>query len=288
MSRTRLEGSPLIADREYDPQVAHTIWELERAVKRGRASEATRRALVKAHVDQLRMIEERAAVPEQERSFLFLQPRVVPGILMIPGEGEGCAGLHHLGERFHRRGFAVLASSLSYRVLGQPGRSPFYWQTCLDETEGRYDMLQHYASRIAVLGVGFGATMALHLATSRRVSSVLALFPTLHASLGLRERFEAVLRRLMPRQKTPPGWSMQRRMATENAREKADRLGTRILVIAEERHDRSEAGRSVRVAQRLLASRAAELRLVPPTQPDSRLELPPELLEELITFARPR
>jgi dienelactone hydrolase len=288
VNHTPTEDSPRESAQEYDSQVAHTIWELERRVRRGRTSDATRRALLSAHVDQMRMIEERAGVPEVGRSFALLQNRVAPGALLIPREGEACEHLEPLGRALQRRGFNVLASSLSYRVLGQPTRSPQYWQTCLDEAENRYDMLNHYASRLSIVGVGLGAAIALHLATRKRVHAIVAMFPTLDASIGLNERLRALMRRVFPRLlASPPGWEMQRRMAADDARSKAPRLTVPILAVAEDRRD-GEAGRSARAARKLEARQVAQVELVPRGRSAVPSELPETTIDNVVEFLRRR
>lgn len=288
MNHTPTEDSPREPAQEYDSQVAHTIWELERRVRRGRTSDATRRALLSAHVDQLRMIEERGGVPEAGRSFALLQNRVAPGVLLIPGEGEVCEHLKPLGAHLQRRGFNVLASSLSYRVLGRPTRSPQYWQTCQDEAENRYDMLNHYASRLSIIGVGLGAAIALHVASRKRVHAVVALFPTLDASIGINERLRTLMRRVFPRLLTStPGWSMQRRMATNDARDKAPRLTVPILAVIEDRND-GEAGRSTRAARKLEELKLAQVELIPRGRPAVASELPETTIESIVAFLRRR
>jgi dienelactone hydrolase len=237
----------------------------------------------------MRLIEERAGVDEEGRSFALLQGRVAPGVLLLPGEMQDCRVVRRLAERFYERGNTVLASSLAYRTLDLPGLSPVYWQTCLDEAENRYDMLQHYASRVGIVGAGLGATMALHVATTKRVNNVVALMPTFDARVGIGERMRALLRRVVPRRRKPPaGWSTQRSVAAENAREAAAKHAIPLLVIAEERRDRSDVGRSVRVAQRLASQSGGPIHLFPPGTVESPDELPDELVEKVMTFLRGR
>lgn len=287
-NHTPAEDSPRDSETEYDPQVAHTIWELERRVRRGRTSDATRRVLLSAHVDQLRMIEERLDVPEAGRSVAFLQNRVAPGVLMLPGEGETCEHLEPLGRALYRRGFNVLASSLSYRELGQPTRSPYYWQTCLDEAENRYDMLNHYASRVSVVGVGLGAAIALHLASRKRVHAVVALYPTLDARVGLSERLRGLMRRVFPRwMAAPAGWETQRHVAADEARRKAPKLTVPIFAVAEERRD-GESGRATRSAKKLQAAGLAEIELLPRGRDAVPGELPDATLDNIVAFLRRR
>jgi hypothetical protein len=71
------EESPQAPRPAYDFEVAHTIWELERTVRRGRVTDATRLSLVNAHMQQLRMVEGRVGIAEASRSFALLQDRIV-------------------------------------------------------------------------------------------------------------------------------------------------------------------------------------------------------------------
>jgi pimeloyl-ACP methyl ester carboxylesterase len=248
-----------------------------------------RRAVAEAHREHLNQLEERAGVPREQRSFLVLQQRPGDSILLLPGEGAGCDELRAAGEFFHRNGYSVLASSLAFRTLGEPGRSPLYWQTCVDEAENRYDILQHWSTRVVVLGVGLGATIALHLAAVRRVAAVLALFPTLHAAPGWRDHLRALLRKITPWRPTPaPSWSTQRELAAAGARDTMEKIAVPLFVLAEERRDRSDAGRSAQAAQRLMSRRATEVRVVRPGEVTSVAALPAALLEQMVTFARAR
>jgi len=234
----------------------------------------------------MRMVEERLGVPQAGLTFARLQNRVAPGVLILPGEGETCEHLRPLAEQFYRRGFNVLASSLAYRDLDE--RRPNYWQTCLDEAENRYDMLNHYASRLSVVGFGLGAALALHLASRKRVHAVVALYPTLEARVGLTERLRSLMRRAFPRwMTTPPGWDMQRRMAADGARNKAATLSVPIFAVAEDRSD-GDAGRSVRSVRKLETHRLAEVELVPRGRGTAQADLPDSTVENIIAFLRRR
>jgi dienelactone hydrolase len=237
----------------------------------------------------MRLIEVRAGVEEAGRSFVLLQERVAPGVLLLPAEGQDCGPVRRLAERLFDRGFTVLASSLAYRTLDLPGISPIYWQTCLDEAENRYDMLQHYTSRVGIVGVGLGAAMALHVATTKHVHNVVALFPTFDARVGIGEKVRGLLRRVLTRRKkTPAGWPAQRSMAAENGRQAVAKHAIPLLVIAEDRRDRSDAGRSVRVARRLAAQIGAPIHLLPAGEVESPDGLPRESVEKLVNFLRGR
>ena len=282
------EEPPQAPRPAYDYEVAHTIWELERTVRRGRVSDDTRLALLNAHVQQLRMVEGRLGVAEAGRSFALLQDRIAPSVLLLPGEEQGCENLRSFANSLHRAGFSVLASSLAYRGLGQPGQSPSYWQTCLDEAENRYDMLNHYASRIAVVGVGLGAAIAMHLATRRRVNAVIALFPVLDAALGTGDRIRVALRNLMPRVfKKPTGWNMQRRLATDGVRKAMGQVTAPVLALAEDGASGRDGNRTLRLLQRLGEGSTLTLQQVPAgaTSPDT---LSSAAVDKLVTFLKQR
>lgn len=269
---------------EYDPAVAHTIWELERATRRGRASEATRRALVRAHAEQLRMTEERLGVEESERSFLLLQDRVAPAVLMLAGENEGCRGLQDLAGRLHRAGFGVLATTLAYRDSDN-SMGPKFWQTCLDEAENRYDMLNHYAARISIIGVGLGAAIAMHLVSRKRIRAIVALFPVLDAHLGTGQSLRRAFRSLLPRRFWKPlAWPVQRRLATDGARRVMNQFTSPLLVIADERGGRGDTGRTLRVVRHLADRGVAKLHQVPQEtgSPDSLSQAEIDLLLEFL------
>jgi esterase/lipase len=280
-------GTTLSLEREYDEQLSHTIWELERSVRRGGASETLRRSLIEAHAQHLRHLEDIAEIPRPQRSQLLLQGRPTEALLLLPGEGAGCDELQGLADSLYKRGFTVLASNLAYRVLDQPLHSPQYWQTCADEAQHRYDILTHYSTRVGVIGVGMSALVALHLASVRRVSEVVALFPTLGSEAGWVERLRATFRRLVLRDaRMPRGWAHQRQLAARAAREQTGRLTVPLYVVVEDRSDRSEAGRSASIAHKL-ASRAATRVKVVPAGTTAR-DLPAAVQDDILSFLRRR
>jgi hypothetical protein len=285
--RNNPEGTLLASEREeYDSQIAHTIWELEQSVRKGRVSAETRRVLIEAHASQLEIIEERAGIADSHRSHLLLQNRIAPGILMLAGESGGTEEMRQLARFFHRAGFNVLVTTLAWREHDRPGYSPTFWQTCLDEASNRFDMLSVYSNRVTVLGCGLSAALMVHLARQKQLQALIALFPTLHAEVSFRERFRLLLNRWIPRRaKTPPEWTSQRRMAADLARQRAKGLEVPTMLVVEDLHDKSEQGRSAATAERLFSRRADEVKRVPTAQASPRL-LPQLILEKLVAFAR--
>jgi len=233
------------------------------------------------------MTEERLGLEEAEQSFLLLQDRPAPAVLILAGEGEGCRRLRELGSALHAAGFGVLATSLAYRTSGST-EGPRFWQTCLDEAENRYDMLNHYASRISILGVGLGAAMALHVASRKRVSSIAALFPVLDAHLGTGQTLRRALRSLLPRRFWKPlTWPVQRRLATEGVRKAMSQFTSPLLVVADEKRGRNDSGRTLRFVQHLVDRGVVRLHVVSQDDPGPDT-LSKADVDTLIQFLRQR
>src|SRR5262245_11390167 len=96
----RHDGATLTGEPEYDTQLSHTIWELERSVRRGGASESMRRTLVETHLQHIRHMEEIAQVPRHQRTVMQLQSRPADTLLLLPGEGSAADELQPLADIF--------------------------------------------------------------------------------------------------------------------------------------------------------------------------------------------
>lgn len=282
-------GNRLTLEREYDIQLSHSIWEMERRLRRGPTSETFRRTLVETHVQHIRHMEEIAQLPRQQRSQLRLQPRPADSILLLPGEGMSAEELEPLAEAFHKRGLAVLNTSLAFRTLDRPGRSPIYWQACTDEAQNRFDVLTHYSTSISILGVGLAGLIAMHVAATRPVQGVIALYPALDADLTIAEKLRATMRRLFKREEiVPHTWPQQRKAAARTAGAVLTSSPVPLYVLAEDRNDRTDAGRTSQVARKLVSRAATKVRLLRPGEAPTVRDLPPSAFDEILTFLRRR
>jgi esterase/lipase len=280
-------GCLLTVEREYDLQLSHTLWELERMARRGTASEGLRRSLIETHAQHIRYMEDVAQVPRHQRTIVLLQPKPTQALLLLPSEGMTADELQPLAEEFHRRGFIVMATNLAYRTLDKPGRSPVYWQTCADEVENRFDVLAHYSTRVSILGLGMGGLLGLQVATTRRVGEVVALFPTLGSQDGLLDRLRATLHRLMRREeKMPRTWPEQRKAAAHAARANLARATVPFYVLVEDRNDRSEPAQATHAARKLVQRAATKVRVLRPGESASFRDLPPAVFDEILAFLR--
>jgi len=237
----------------------------------------------------MRHLEEIAQVPRQQRTQLRLQPRPSDSLLLLPGEAMSAEELEPLAEAFHRRGFAVLNTSLAFRALDRPGRSPIYWQSCADEAENRFDVLAHYSTSISIVGVGLAGLVALQVATARRVNGIVALFPTMDADLTVAEKLRAAMRRLFKREEPiARTWPEQRKAAARTANAVLGRIAVPLYVLAEDRNDRTEPGRASSVARKLVSRAATNVRLLRPGEAASVRDLPPSAFDEILNFLRRR
>lgn len=262
---------------------------MERRVRRGPTSETFRRTLIETHVQHMRHLEEIAQVPRQQRSQLRLQQRPADSVLLLPAEGMSAEELEPLGEALHKRGFAVLNTSLAFRTLDHPGRSPIYWQSCADEAENRFDVLAHYSTSVSILGVGLAGLVALQVAAARPVNAVVALFPTLDADLTVGEKLRAAMRRLFKREEpVPRTWPQQRKAAARTANSVLTGNPVPLYVLAEDRSDRTEPGRASQVARKLGSRPDTKVRLLRPGEAVRVRDLPPSAFDDILNFLRRR
>jgi phosphoribosylformimino-5-aminoimidazole carboxamide ribonucleotide (ProFAR) isomerase len=113
--------------------------------------------------------------------------------------------------------------------------------------------------------------------------------PAFGSEPNLLERLRVALRRIVLRDKRmPTGWSHQRELAAEAARTTASKSTVPLYVLVEARGDRSEAGRSARLAQKLVHRTATQVRVLQAGEAASVRDLSPALQEEIVGFLRRR
>jgi esterase/lipase len=157
------------------------VWELERAVASGQASRALRRSLLRAQSQQLAYTEERLGVDPAARASLRIQEDAPDGILLIHGTQGTPADLRPLADALFAAGYTVFSLRLAGHALPGQSADETPWQACAEDLSLRYRMLAAGCARVHVVGLSFGAALALQLdARPKPVSYVLispAIFP---------------------------------------------------------------------------------------------------------------
>ena len=186
--------------RQQLQNMALTAWDLQRT-RRGKTHDArTRLMLMRTH-DRLHLLgEAELGVPKHQRSFLRAGQPDAPGVLLIHDVQQGPAHLVPLAQTLNAAGLTVHGLLLAEYGHGITARPEARWRAALQRLRGGYQLLADTCPEVHVVGVGFGAALALHLAEREKVRSLVLLAPDLvpKVSLWVRLLWALRLMRLTP------------------------------------------------------------------------------------------
>lgn len=251
------------AVREETIAYSLAAWELEKNRPSRDDSPRQRGFLLNAHSRLQAELEERRAVPPADRSIILPRPGARDSVLLVHGATTTPADLRSLAERVHAANFHVYVPLLPTRANLAPGLGDVLWRACLEEALVRYRLLKQASRRVHVVGLSFGAALAIHLARQERPASLVLLAPALVPRLpfGVRlllrlgvHRMKWVRRRY--------GWSLQVLEAMERARPLLSRLNMPVYA-AQCQDDERMLPASLRMLQRKARHRDSRFRLYP-------------------------
>ncbi len=159
--------------------LALSAWDL--AHTRSRLPDSARGQVItlRAHQRLLHAFEKERSIPEADRSVLRIKDGSPGACLLIHGVSTRPSDLHELADNLHRAGHTVYVVRLpDYGTTGHT-ISEVSWEASLEQLRQRYQLLSRDGGRVHVVGLGFGATLALHLAHTERVASLVLLAPAI-------------------------------------------------------------------------------------------------------------
>lgn len=176
---TTAEPQRNVQRRQQLLTTALTAWDLQRS-RQGRAGDArTRLMLLRTH-ERLRLLEEaELGVPKHQRSFLKSGEADQPAVLLIHDVHRGPAQLVPLAQTLNRAGLTVYGLLLSDYGHGKEERPEARWRAALQQLRLGHRLLADTCGPIHVVGVGFGAALALHLAVREQVAGLVLIAPDL-------------------------------------------------------------------------------------------------------------
>lgn len=167
---------------------ALTAWDLERTRSRS-AQDGRARLMVMKTQERLRALAEaELGVPKHQRSFLKPGNEGAPGVLLIHGADQTPAEFVPLARTLNSAGLTVHAVLLAGYGHGITDRPEARWRANLQQVRLGYRLLAETCSQVHVIGMAFGATLALHLADRERVGRMVLLAPALVPRVSLRIR----------------------------------------------------------------------------------------------------
>ncbi len=238
-------------------------WELQKNLAARADTPRQREFLLHAHQQLQAELEERRQVPPADRSVILQTPGARESVLLIHGATTTPAEMRPLAQRLQAAGYHVYAPLLPTRANLAPGLGDVLWRACLEEVLVRYRLLKQASRRVHVVGLSFGAALAIHLARQERPASLALLAPALIPRLpvGVRlllrlgvQRMKWVRRRY--------GWSLEVLQAMERARPCVSRLGMPVYA-AQCQDDERMLPASLRFLQRKTRHRNSRFRLYP-------------------------
>lgn len=241
--------------------MALSAWDLERTRQERTGSSRSRLIYLRTHKRLQVALEELREVPPDRRSLIEMQDEASKACLLVHGAHGSPADMKPLARFLHRRGFTVYALLLPGHGYVDSLPAQMMWRASLQEVRLRFRLLRGVFRRVHVIGFGFGAALAIHLARRDQVTSLALLAPALVPRVSIFERFFLRLklhrlRWLQPRM----GWDPEVLEAMESARVQVGRL--RVPVYAAQCDDDERISPlSLRVLQKRSRHRASRFRV---------------------------
>ncbi len=168
--------------------MALTAWDLARSGD-GEVRDPRARVMTLRTHERLRTLAEAEhGVPKHMRSFLKVGEEGQPGVLLIHDTEQTPAHLVPVARSLHEAGLTVHGLLLADEGHGVISRPEARWRATLQQVRHGYRLLAGSCSEVYVLGLGFGAALAVHLAHHEKVAGLVLIAPALspRVDLGLR------------------------------------------------------------------------------------------------------
>ncbi len=143
---------------------------------------------LRAHQRLVASFEKERAIPDPDRSFLRVKEEARGSVLLIHGVSTGPGDLRVLANVLFDSDYNVYVLRLP--DYGTPGHtiSEVSWESALYQARQCFQLLNRSGGKVHVVGMGFGATLALHLARGESVSSLVLLSPAIMPKASLWQR----------------------------------------------------------------------------------------------------
>jgi esterase/lipase len=240
-----------------------TAWDLARTRKGPPDTARGQVMTLRAHQRLVASFEKERAIPDPDRSFLRVREDARGSVLLIHGVSTGPGDLRVLANELFENDYNVYVLRLP--DYGTPGHtiSEVSWESSLYQARQCFQLLGRGGGKVHVVGLGFGATLALHVARKESVASLVLLSPAIMAKASLIQkllvRFKLhhlkVVHRLV-------GWNADLMEGMDKARGHVGKL--RVPVYAAQCEDDDRASPlSLRFLQRKANHKASRFQIFP-------------------------
>lgn len=240
-----------------------SAWDLSRTRKQQPDTARGQIMTLRTHQRLVASFESERNIPEVDRSFLQIKEGAKASVLLIHGVSTSPGSLRELAMRLHDADLNVYVLRLPDYGTPDNTISEVSWEAALEQGRQCYQLLARGGGSVHVVGMGFGATLALHLATRESVSSLVLLSPAIMP----RENF---LQRMAVRMKLHRigfvhnwlGWNADLMEGMDMARGKIGKIKVPIYGAQCEDDDRASPS-SLRFLQRKSRNKGSRFRVFP-------------------------
>lgn len=218
---------------------------------------------LRAHQRLVASFEKERKIPDPDRSFMRVKEDAKGACLLIHGVSTRPGDLHELADVMFDSDFNVYVLRLpDYGTAGNT-ISEVSWESALYQARQCYQLLARGGGKVHVVGLGFGATLALLLALQESVSSLILLSPAIMPRESFWQRW--VVRMKLHRLKLVHrwlGWNAGLMEGMDKARGKIGQIRVPIFAAQCEDDDRA-CPTSLRILQNKAKNKASLFRIFP-------------------------
>ncbi|MFT5233865.1 MAG: esterase/lipase [Candidatus Krumholzibacteriia bacterium] len=166
-----------------------TAWDMARTRNEQPDSPRGQLMTLRSHQRLLSSFEHERAIPDPDRSFLKVGEKTNGSVLLIHGVSTGPGDLRELANYLADNKYNVYVLRLpDYGTTGNT-ISEISWESSLFQARQCFELLNRGGGKVHVVGMGFGATLAVHLARKDRLSSLILLAPAIIPTASRMQRF---------------------------------------------------------------------------------------------------
>lgn len=156
-----------------------TAWDMARTRTNQPDNSRGQLMTLRAHQRLLASFEQERAIPDPDRSFLKVSEETNGSVLLIHGVSTGPGDLRELANHLADNRYNVYVLRLpDYGTAGHT-ISEVSWESSLYQAQKSFELLSRGGGKVHVVGMGFGATLAVHLASNERLASLVLLAPAI-------------------------------------------------------------------------------------------------------------
>ncbi|MBD3220720.1 alpha/beta fold hydrolase [bacterium] len=165
-----------------------TAWDLARNQFHEHADPRARIMTLRTHERLRTLAEAELGVAKHKRTFLKVGQEGQPGVLLVHGTDQTPAHMVPLARVMHEAGLTVHGLLLADYGHGVTGGPEARWRATLQQVRHGHRLLADSCRDVYVLGSGFGAALALHLASRERVAGLVLIAPAIVPRVDLKIR----------------------------------------------------------------------------------------------------